>query len=127
IFNDFYYNPAVAAAHNDVVNLRAIYRNQWAGLEGKPHTQTFTGFGRLKKVPVGLGGNIFRDQTGHLRNIGFSVSAAYAIDINDESSISAGISVGFLRAQLGNDINIREQGDDAVLAAQQGKISPDAG
>ena len=126
IFNEFYYNPAVAAS-KDHIDFRALYRNQWAGLEGAPQTMNLTGYGRLKKFPLGLGGNIFHDITGPLRTTGFSFSAAYGIEFKNEGILSAGISAGIIRYDLGNSFTIREQGDIAVDAAQQGKFLPDAG
>jgi type IX secretion system PorP/SprF family membrane protein len=115
---------AVAAAREQI-DFRFVYRKQWAGLEGSPNTQTITGYARLKKFPLGIGGTVFHDATGPIRNIGFSVSAAYGIEFKNESVLSAGIGLGILRFSLGNDITIREVGDAAVAAAQQSKYLPD--
>jgi type IX secretion system PorP/SprF family membrane protein len=124
ILNEFYYNPAVAAA-KEGADFRFLYRKQWAGLDGSPGTQTFTGHGRFEKLKLGLGGTIFHDKTGPLRNIGASLGVSYGIQFKNESVLSAGLSFGFMRYELGTDINIREQGDLAVNAAQQGKFLPD--
>lgn len=126
VFNQFYYNPAVSATSKDI-DFKFLYRNQWAGLEGKPHTQTLSAFGGLKKLNLGLGGNIFHDKTGHIRNAGFNLSASYGIKFGEESMLSAGISAGMIHYSLGNDINIRETNDDAVIKAQDGRIAPDVG
>jgi len=123
-FNEFYYNPAVAAAR-DEIDFRFVYRKQWAGMEGSPSTQSMTGYARLKKFPLGLGGTVFHDATGPIRNIGFSVSAAYGIEFKNESVLSAGFGLGILRFSLGEDIAIREVGDAAVAAAQQSRYLPD--
>lgn len=124
VFNDYYYNPAIPST-KEVIDFRFLYRNQWAGLDGKPQTQTFSAYGALKKFPLGLGGNLYHDKTGPLRTIGFNVSASYGIKINEESILSAGIAAGIIRLELGDGITIREQGDDAVTAAQQGKTVAD--
>lgn len=126
VFNQFYYNPAISAT-SDAIDFRFLYRNQWAGLEGKPHTQTLSAYGALKKMNLGLGGNIYHDQTGHIRNVGFNISAAYAVKIGEESLLSGGISAGIIHYKLANEINIRESGDDAVTKAQNGKVAPDIG
>lgn len=126
VFNDFYYNPAIAST-KEVVDFRFIYRNQWAGLDGRPQTETFSAVSAFKKFPLGLGGNLYHDDTGPLRNIGLNVSVSYGIKLKNESMISAGISVGIINLKLDKDVNIREQGDLAVTAAQDGKVVPDAG
>lgn len=129
VFNDFYYNPAIAST-KDGADFRFLYRNQWAGLEGKPHTQTFSGCGSLKSTPLGIGGNIYHDRTGHLRNIGFNASVSYGFrlgQIKNKSMISGGLTFGMIRLNMDSEITIREQNDAAVLAAQNGKIIPDIG
>ncbi|MDZ4843952.1 MAG: type IX secretion system membrane protein PorP/SprF [Chitinophagales bacterium] len=125
VFNDYYYNPAVAST-KEGADFRALYRHQWAGLEGQPQTATFSSCGSLKKFPLGIGGNIYYDKTGPLGNFGFNVSGSYGIRIKKESMISAGISFGMIRFAMENDVTARDANPDvAVLAAQDGKIIPD--
>ncbi len=126
IFNDYFYNPAIASTKNGA-DFKFLYRHQWAGLDGKPHTQTFSACGALKKIPLGIGGNVYHDKTGVLRNIGFNVSVSYGIKIKKESMIAAGISLGMVVMDLDDDFNIREVSDAAVSDAQDGKIAPDIG
>lgn len=126
VFNEYYYNPAVAST-KESIDFRFIYRNQWAGLEGKPHTQTFSTCTALKSVPLGLGGNLYHDNTGPLRHIGMNVSASYGIRLKNKSMISAGLSAGMIHYRLDTDIRIREQGDAAVIAAQDAKVAADIG
>ncbi len=125
VFNDYYYNPAVAST-KEGADFKAVYRHQWAGLNGQPKTATFSGCGALKKFPLGIGGNIYYDKTGPLGNVGFNVSASYGIRIKKESMISAGLSFGIIRFSMENDVNARDANPDvAVLAAQDGKVVPD--
>lgn len=125
IFNEFYYNPAVAAT-KEHIDFRFLYRKQWAGLEGSPQTFNFSSYTRLKKFPLGLGGNIYHDATGPLRNSGFNIAIAYGIKLKNDGLISAGIGAGLVRFDLSNNYTIREIDDAAALAAQQGKFLPDA-
>lgn len=125
IFNEFYYNPAVANTKQHI-DFRFLYRKQWAGLEGSPQTFNFSSYARLKKFPLGLGGNIYHDATGPLRNSGFNVAIAYGIELKNDGLISAGIGAGLVCLDLSNNFTIREQDDVAALAAQQGKFLPDA-
>lgn len=126
IYNQFYYNPAVSASA-ETIDFRFLYRNQWAGLEGKPHTQTLSAYGALDKINLGLGGNIYHDQTGHLRTVGFNLSAAYGIRFGEDAMLSGGISAGMIHYKLGSDILIKESDDLAVLKAQEGKVAADIG
>ncbi|GIV34047.1 MAG: membrane protein [Chitinophagales bacterium] len=126
VFNDFFYNPAIASVKNGA-DFKFLYRYQWAGLQGQPHTQTFSGCGSLKKFPLGIGGNIYHDKTGALRNIGFNVALSYGIRLKKESMIAAGISLGIVALDLDEDIHIREVNDAAVAEVQDGKVAPDIG
>ena len=124
VFNDYYYNPAVAST-KEGADFRALYRHQWAGLEGQPQTATFSSCGSLKKFPLGIGGNIYYDKTGPLGNFGFNVSGSYGIRIKKESMISAGISFGMIRLALESDVTAKQVNDAAISAAQDGKVIPD--
>ncbi len=129
VFNDYYYNPAVAST-KEGADFKFLYRHQWAGLEGQPQTATFSPCGSLKKFPLGLGGNFYFDKTGPLKNIGFNVSASYGIrlgEAKDKSMIAAGISFGIIRFSMDNGTSTRDPNDAAVVAAQDGKIAPDIG
>ena len=126
VFNDYYYNPAIASTQ-ERVDFRLLYRNQWAGLNGKPSTQTFSANTALKKFPLGIGGNVYHDKTGPLRTFGFNVGISYGIKFKNKSMLSAGVSVGMVHLRLQDDINVREGGDVAILNAQKGKAIPDAG
>ncbi|HXH18810.1 MAG TPA: type IX secretion system membrane protein PorP/SprF [Chitinophagales bacterium] len=129
VFNDYYYNPAIASSI-DGADFKFLYRHQWAGLEGQPQTATFSSCGSLKQFPLGLGGSIYFDKTGPLRNIGFNVSGSYGIrlgEARDRSMIAAGISLGIVRFSMESGTTTRDPSDAAVLAAEDGKIAPDIG
>lgn len=125
MFNHFFYNPAVAAA-TDGAELNALYRKQWAGLDGGPKTGSFSGFGAIKGLNLGLGGTLFFDKTGPLSNTGFNFSASYGIHFSNQGILSAGIGAGIIHYDLNNNFLIRETNDIAVVEAQDGKIIPDA-
>jgi len=127
IFNDYYYNPAIASA-KEGADFKFLYRHQWAGLDGQPQTATFSPCGSLKAFPLGIGGNLYFDKTGPLRNLGFNISGSYGIrlgDARDKSIIAAGMAAGIIRLSLDEEATVKEPEDAAVTTAQDGKAAPD--
>jgi type IX secretion system PorP/SprF family membrane protein len=123
-FNQFYYNPALAG-NTEFIDFKALGRFQWVKLNGAPQTQTFSANSRLKKMPLGIGGNIYHDATGPIRNIGTNLSLSYSINLNKGGELSAGISGGIIHFNLGNNIIIKDLDDNAIKSAQESKTLPD--
>ena len=63
IFNGLIINPAYAGT-KEILNANAMYRSQWAGLEGAPTTQTFAADGTLKNNRLGVGLQVVNDKVG---------------------------------------------------------------
>ena len=63
MFNTISVNPAYAGSR-ETMNLTALHRNQWAGLDGNPTTSTFSFHTPLKNEKVGVGLSYITDQLG---------------------------------------------------------------
>ena len=77
MFNSLAYNPGFAGTP-DYLSVRALYRNQWWGIEGGPTTQTISVHTPFKDR-IGLGFNLVNDEVGATGSTVFSLSYAYRI------------------------------------------------
>ena len=63
MFNTISVNPAYAGSR-DGINMTALHRNQWSGLEGNPTTSTFSFHTPLRDDRIGLGISYISDELG---------------------------------------------------------------
>ena len=77
MFNSLAYNPGFAGTP-DYLSIRALYRNQWWGLEGGPTTQTISIHSPFKER-IGIGLNLVNDNVGATGSTVASLSYAYRI------------------------------------------------
>lgn len=105
MFNEMFINPAYAGSR-DVVSATALYRNQWAGLEGAPKTQTVSIHGPVKNKKIGLGLSFMNESIGVERKIGVFANYAYRIQTSENGRFAAGLQGGF--------INLKENYLDVV-------------
>ncbi|HET6245612.1 MAG: type IX secretion system membrane protein PorP/SprF [Bacteroidetes bacterium] len=89
--NDFVLNPAIAG-NKDYAPIRTSIRNQWAGLEGNPNSQTLSFHSAMKNPKVGIGAFLFNDKIGPISQTGISASYAYHLKLSNESKLSFGLS-----------------------------------
>lgn len=92
--NKYFYNPAYAGYHGYSV-AHMVYRKQWSGFEGAPETMLFSFQSPVAKT-MGMGGRIFRDNTGIISRTGAQASYAYGVSFDDDNQLHFGISVGAL-------------------------------
>ncbi|MEM6967464.1 MAG: type IX secretion system membrane protein PorP/SprF [Bacteroidota bacterium] len=93
MFNTLSYNPAYAGS-KEYMSLVAIYRDQWWGMEGSPHTQTIS-FHTPFKERIGLGFNISNDKIGVSGSTIGSLSYAYRVPFG-EGKVSLGLQATFM-------------------------------
>jgi len=79
-YSQFMYNKlpinSAYTGGRDVLSIRALYRNQWVGLEGAPSTATFSIHSPLKNEDLAIGFNIVHDRLGTINQT--IVSGTYA-------------------------------------------------
>ncbi len=88
MFNSLAYNPAFAGTPGHM-SVRALYRNQWWGIEGGPTTQTFSIHTPVNER-VGVGLNLINDQIGATGSTVASLSYAYRIPFG-KGTVSIGL------------------------------------
>jgi type IX secretion system PorP/SprF family membrane protein len=100
--NKYFYNPAYAGYHGYSV-AHLVYRKQWSGFEGAPETMLFSFQSPVKKT-MGVGGRVFRDNTGVVSRTGAQASYAYGVNFDDNHQLHFGLSVGAMVNSIRWDI-----------------------
>lgn len=86
LFNQAIINPAYAGI-NDIFSATLISRNQWAGLEGAPQTNTVNVHSSFFRNRIGVGLTLLNDRLGV--NSNDEVSLAYAYKVQFRRSVLA--------------------------------------
>jgi type IX secretion system PorP/SprF family membrane protein len=120
IFNGISVNPAYAG-YKDVLNLNAMYRQQWSGFPGAPTTGGVSLDGPLKRpnreTNVGLGVQAMMDNLGPQKAISLYGSYSYRIRLDEEDTrrFCLGIGIGATQYSLnGSDLEYIDQGDRII-------------
>lgn len=124
IMNSFGFNPGVAGS-TDYIDARLTYRTQWTQLEDAPQTAIMSAQGRLKKLPIGIGGYVFNDVAGALKRTGGSAVVSYSQLFGEQHRISVGASVGYYNLRLNNRESLANSMDPTLMAAGDGLNIPD--
>lgn len=93
IFNSLTFNPAYAGSR-DVLSGCAIYRQQWAGLEGAPVTQSVTVHSPLSNKRAAAGLSVVNDKAGATGTTTINASFAYRVPLGDDLKLAAGLQAG---------------------------------
>lgn len=101
-FQPFLFNPA-AAGSEPGLDLTALVRAQWVGLDGAPQSQSLAGHLPLYGLSSGLGFSIWNDLSGVQRVTGFYAAYAYRLEVGARSSFSIGLSAGGLQQAIEGD------------------------
>ena len=130
-----FYNPAVAGAEKHI-NLNAIYRWQWLGLQGAPQSQYLTAHFPIPLLKSGVGINLNNDIIGAYRFTKARMSYAYKLAISKNSTLSFGINAGVNQIALaGNELitsdglyeNVFNHNDPLLPNGSVSQIVPNAG
>lgn len=123
-FNDYIINPA-ATGLGDASMVQLGFRNQWTGFTGAPKTFSLGGYARLAKQHMGVGGMVFRDDTGGaLSQTGVLINYAYQVQIDKSNVLSLGLSGAINQYSFdGTQINVAQ--NDAALNNVVKQVTPD--
>jgi type IX secretion system PorP/SprF family membrane protein len=101
-FNYFQENPAVAGA-GECLELKAGYRQMWAGIDGAPTTSFMNINGLLFEdgdIIHGIGGRVVEDKAGPYSFTAVNVAYSINMQLNRKWRIAAGAAVGFAQYRL---------------------------
>ena len=135
-FNHYLLNPAVAGV-SKYLEAQMGVRAQWLGFEGSPTTIFASvhlpldypiGNTHIKEKPhQGIGGYMFRDQTGPISNTGVYGSYSYHLKVSRESRLALGVSLGLKQYAIdGTRINFTQSDfDPKVSGKKESYLVPD--
>lgn len=122
MFNKLNYNPAFTG-NPDVLDIGAIYRNQWfSGVEGAPTTINIFGHAPLKDDASAIGLSVASDRIGFYETLVISGSYAYRVEIDRDSKLSFGLSAR-MEQNRANWALAEGVDPDDVLAGEGGETS----
>lgn len=98
MYNEMFINPAYAGSQ-DFVSSLLLYRNQWAGIEGAPKTQTFSIHSPVKSKNIGIGFSVLNEKIGITKLFTVNGTFAYKLPVTYNSTLSFGINGGVGRLQ----------------------------
>ena len=122
----FLYNPAYAGV-DETTQLNAVIRSQWDGVREAPQSDILSGYGLLRNENMGLGATAFKDVAGADSRRGINLSYAYHLILKNNTSLSLGLSAGFLQYRLDHTIiNPYDDGDPVFNAPVLSSVVPTA-
>jgi type IX secretion system PorP/SprF family membrane protein len=126
-FNPLYINPAYAGSR-EALSGTLVARNQWIGMAGAPSSQSLTIHSAIPNARIGLGLQIYNDQTGPMHNTGINLTYAYHLPINEKTTLSFGITGMLNNISVGwSSINIDNPADPAFTGNAATSWVGDAG
>ncbi len=95
MYNTMSVNPAYAGSRGQF-SIAALYRSQWAGLEGAPETQTLNLHAPIRNSRLGYGLSVINDNIGDgvVQETQFDAVVSYTIDVSLDGKLSFGLKAG---------------------------------
>ncbi len=105
MFNTISVNPAYAGSR-EALNVTALHRNQWTGIDGNPRTNTLSIHTPLKNERVGLGLSYINDRLGFESTNYIYGDFSYSVPFTETIKLSFGLKAGFTNYSLSTpDLN----------------------
>ncbi|MFB0903401.1 MAG: type IX secretion system membrane protein PorP/SprF [Nonlabens sp.] len=117
MYNQSIINPAYATANKSELNVGALYRSQWVGIEGAPKTASlFIHYPVSDRVEVGI--SFTNDDIGNVvteNNI--YADFAYVLPVSETAKLSLGLKAGLTLFDANfNGFNLQSGGRDTDIA-----------
>jgi len=103
MYNTIAVNPAYAGSR-DALSIVGLNRNQWAGFDGGPQTQTLSIHSPLRNEKVGLGLSLINDKSGYENFTYVYADFSYTIKASEEVDLSFGIKGGMTYYKLADEL-----------------------
>ena len=125
MFNEMFINPAYAGSR-ECISITGAYRNQWAGMEGAPKTQTASIHSPLKNNRTALGLSLMNEEIGVTSDL--SVFGSYAYRVHTvKGTFSMAVSGGLIHHQEKlPELNVGAFGDYVFMGVPRATV-PNAG
>lgn len=93
MFNGLVINPAYTGTQESM-NLTASFRRQWAGIQGAPQTEVFSGHAPINLTRSAAGAVLTHDHLGVTNQYMFYGTYAYRIPVSQKGKLSVGMQAG---------------------------------
>ena len=113
MLNDYLLNPAIAGT-TEYMPISLSGRDQWTGLNGAPKTQFLSLHSKLGEK-MGVGGYVYRDESGIINEQGVQLSYAYHLSLNDKSKLSFSVAGMLFMHDINQAAFDPEDRDDETL------------
>jgi type IX secretion system PorP/SprF family membrane protein len=124
MFNELVINPAYAGSR-ECLSGTALYRQQWAGLDGAPTTLTGSVHAPLMQQKLGAGITFTNDKIGVSQRTSVTLNGAYRLKLN-AANLSFGLQLGLV--SLSENLTSLNLTEDQQFAANTGKrVAPNFG
>lgn len=110
MYNTIAVNPAYAGSR-DALSIIGLNRNQWAGFDGGPQTQTLSIHSPLRNEKVGLGLSLIKDKLGYEDFTSVYADFSYTIKTSDKVELSFGLKGGATYYKIDNELYNLENPD----------------
>ena len=126
MFNKLWINPAYAGT-SQALNINALTRLQWVGLEGAPRTYSAAIHSPINKRKAGVGVTVVNDVFGPVKNTFATGNYAYRVSLNKKLTLSMGIKGG-INSYFASykDLKLIDK-DDPLFAEDDRTINPNLG
>ena len=98
-YNQFRINPAVAGMYEEL-DLTAVYRKQWAGINESPTVQNISAHIPFDILRGGIGINIYNQSSGAERWTTARLGYAYHIKFDEATQLNIGGAIGFINSSI---------------------------
>ena len=127
ILHNSMYNPAAAGMSENKTTLGITYRDMWAAFPGNPRTFMVYVDHDWTKMNAGLGGYIYRDQTGPTTRTGVQLAYSYHVKTGGNGKLGLGIELRGLQFAIDRSkLSESVIGDPTLMGADK-KTTMDAG
>jgi len=95
MYNTMSVNPAYAGSRGQL-SMAALYRSQWAGLDGAPETFTLNFHSPIRDSKIGYGVSVVHDNIGDgvVQETYLDAAVSYTIDVSQSAKLSFGLKAG---------------------------------
>ena len=116
MYNTIAINPAYAGSRN-ALSIIGLNRNQWAGFDGGPQTQTLSIHSPLRNEKIGLGFSLINDKAGYENFTYAFADFSYTIKASDDVKVSFGLKAGMTYYKLAEELyNATEVNQDPYFS-----------
>jgi len=125
MYNTIAVNPAYAGSR-EALSIVGLNRNQWAGFDGGPQTQTLSIHSPLSNEKIGLGLSLINDKTGYESLTYIYGDFSYTIQGNDNFKISFGLKAGLTTYKLASEL-YNSATNDQYFNDRMDRLNPNFG